>query len=119
MRMALVIDDELDICLMITKHLQNMHFQTHYARTVKDAQEKMAIPPYDLMMIDLNLPDGSGFDVMQNIRDLKLKSKIIVISAHDSEYDRALAMGASLFLTKPFTTRTINEALKTLNLMPN
>lgn len=119
MRMALVIDDELDICLMVTKHLQNMQFLTQFACTVKDAQEKITLPPYDLMLIDLNLPDGSGFDVLQNIRDLNLKSKIIVISAHDSEYTRAMAMGATLFLTKPFTTRSINQALKTLNMMPN
>jgi len=120
MRKALVIDDELDICLMVTRHLQHMHFQTSYALTVEEALFKVNNPACacELMFIDINLPDGSGFDVMNDVKALKLDSKIIVISAYDSEADKALEMGASLFLTKPFTTKKINEALKTLNFLP-
>jgi DNA-binding response OmpR family regulator len=115
---ALVIDDELDICLMMNLHLQNLHFETQYARTVKDARLKVDISPFELMVIDLNLTDGSGLEVIGYVRDLNLTSKIIVISAHDSESNKALLMGASLFISKPFTIRTINEALKKLNFLP-
>jgi DNA-binding response OmpR family regulator len=115
---ALVIDDELDICLMMNRHLQNLHFETQYALTVKDALLKLGISPFEFMFIDLNLTDGSGFDVISYVREMNLTSKIIVISAHDSESNKAMEMGASLFISKPFTTRTINEALRKLNFLP-
>jgi len=115
MKNALVIDDELDICLMITKHLQKMQFETRYALTVKDARGKVNTPTYDLMFIDLTLPDGSGFDIMRYIKEMKINTKIVVISAHENESAKALGMGASLFISKPFTTKSINDALEKLH----
>lgn len=119
MSRALVVDDELDICLMITKHLQNLHFETHYALTVKEAHLKLINSTYDIMFIDLNLTDGSGFDVIQYRNKLNLKTKIVVISAYDSEANKAIEAGANLFLAKPFAVKRINETLKTLNFLPN
>jgi DNA-binding NtrC family response regulator len=115
---ALVIDDELDICLMMSRHLQNLKFETQYSLTVKDACLKVDITPYELMFIDLNLTDGSGFDVINYVHKLNLTSKMIVISAYDSEENKAIEMGASLFISKPFTIKTINEALRKLNFLP-
>jgi DNA-binding response OmpR family regulator len=116
---TLVVDDELDICLMVTKHLQKMQFETDYALTVKDACSKVDKSIYDFIFLDLNLSDGSGFDLMKYMKEMNLSSKIIVISAHDNESARALSMGAHLFLNKPFTMKTINDALRTLNFLPN
>ena|SRR5688572_18880234 len=117
--MALVIDDELDICLMVTRHLQNLHFDTQYATTVQEACAKVRCSNFGLMFVDLTLPDGSGFDVINYVNTLKLTPKIIVISAQENQAAKALAMGVSLFINKPFTIKTVNEALKTLNFMPN
>ncbi len=116
---TLVVDDELDICLMVTNHLQKLQFETDYALTVKDARFKVSKSIYDFIFLDLNLTDGSGFDFIQHMKELNLNSKIIVISAHDNESKRALAMGAHLFVNKPFTMKTINDALRTLNFLPN
>lgn len=116
---TLVVDDELDICLMVTKHLQKMQFETDYALTVKEARRKVDKSIYDFIFLDLNLTDGSGFDLIQYMKGLNLNSKIIVISAHDNESSKALAMGAHLFVNKPFTMKTINDALRTLNFLPN
>lgn len=113
--MALVIDDELDICLMVTKHLQHLNFTTQYAVTVKDACLKIRSSTFELMFIDLTLPDGSGFDVIRYVNELKLTPKMIVISAQDNQEAKALAQGVSLFINKPFTIKTVNEALKSLN----
>jgi DNA-binding response OmpR family regulator len=115
MGMALVIDDELDICLMVTKHLQNLNFKTQYAITVKDACLKIRSSTFELMFIDLTLPDGSGFDIIHYVNELKLTPKMIVISAQDNQEAKALALGVSLFINKPFTIKTVNEALKSLH----
>jgi DNA-binding response OmpR family regulator len=116
---TLVVDDELDICLMVSRHLQKLQFRTDYSLTVKDARLKVNSAAYEFIFIDLNLTDGSGFEVINYMKDLNLNSKIIVISAHDNESSRALAMGAHLFVSKPFTMKAINDALRTLNFLPN
>ena len=116
---TLVVDDELNICLMVTKHLQKLQFLTDYSLTVKDARLKVKKEDYEFIFIDLNLPDGSGFEVINYMKELNLTTKIIVISAHDNESGRALATGAHLFVTKPFSMKEINDALRTLNFLPN
>ena len=119
MSKALIIDDEIDICLMIAKHLQHLKFETQYALTVKEARLKLLSSAYDVVFLDLNLTDGSGFDVIHYRNKLNLDAKIVVISAYDSESSKALQAGANLFLAKPFALRSINESLIALNFLPN
>jgi CheY-like chemotaxis protein len=115
---ALIVDDEIEICMMVAKHLQNLGFETQYALTVKEAKLKLLGSSYDIMFMDLNLTDGSGFDIIHHRNHMKLKTKIVVISAYDSESSKTTEAGADLFLPKPFAIRRINEALDTLNLLP-
>jgi DNA-binding NtrC family response regulator len=118
MSKVLVVDDELDICLMITKHLRDLQFETQYAQTVKEAYGKLLSSSYDVMFIDLNLTDGSGFDVIEQKNKLNPDAKIIVISAYDSEAPKALQAGANYFIAKPFAIKRINETLRALNFLP-
>lgn len=118
MAKILVIDDELDICLMLTRHLKSLNFDSEYARTVHDASIQMNKHTYDLMFIDLNLLEGSGYDIIKLVKKQHLKTKIIVISAHDSEGNQARDKGADLFIAKPFSTKIVNEALKSINILP-
>ena len=118
MTKALIIDDELDICLMVTNHLRKLRFDVDYALTVEDARKKVSSYTYAFMLVDLNLIDGTGFEVIDYVNELKLSSKIIVISAYDSEASKVLEKGASLFIPKPFTIKKVDDALKTLNFLP-
>jgi DNA-binding response OmpR family regulator len=99
--------------------MMNWIFATDYALTVKDACLKVDSGSYEFIFIDLSLTDGSGFDVISYMKQLHLTAKIIVISAHVNERSKALAVGAHLFMSKPFNTKAINEALRTLNFLPN
>lgn len=113
---ALVVDDELDICLMVTNHLRRLNFETQYALTVKDAFAKVDTFPFELMLLDLNLSDGSGLEVLEYVTTLESRPKIIVISAYDSEKEKVLEKGADFFIPKPFTLKKVSEALGTLDL---
>jgi DNA-binding NtrC family response regulator len=115
---ALVVDDELEICMMVAKYLQNLGFETQYAITVREARVHLLSSPFDVIFLDLNLTDGSGFELIHYKEQLNLRTKIIVISAYDGEASKAVDAGASLFLPKPFATKRINEALESLNLLP-
>jgi DNA-binding response OmpR family regulator len=103
---------------MITKHLRDLQFETQYAQTVKEAYGKLLSSSYDVMFIDLNLTDGSGFDVIEQKNKLNPDAKIIVISAYDSEAPKALQAGANYFIAKPFAIKRINETLRALNFLP-
>jgi len=116
MKRALVVDDEVDICMLLMKHLETVGFETQYALTAKEARLKLLSSPYEIMFIDLNLADGSGFDIINFRNKLNLKTKIIVISAYDSAASKAIDTGANFFVTKPFAIKKINEALGTLDL---
>lgn len=115
----LIVDDEVDICVMLAKYLQSLSFETDYVSTVKQTMQSIDAHLYDVLFVDLNLLEGSGYDVIDYAKRLNLTSKIVVISAHDSEATRAIYKGADIFIAKPFTTRTINEALKTLHVLPS
>ena len=84
---------------------------------IAEGLQKIASASYDLIFVDLNLTDGSGYDLIKVLQESKSASKVIVISAYDSEKAKALQKGASLFLAKPFTKKSIDESLQKLNFL--
>ncbi|MBL0745109.1 response regulator [Chryseolinea lacunae] len=115
MRKILVVDDELEICLLVTQYLKKLGYETDFALSISEALSKISGSPFDILFVDLNLTDGSGYDLISTLQESKNASKIIVISAYDSERQKALQKGASVFLAKPFTIKGIDESLQKLN----
>jgi DNA-binding response OmpR family regulator len=116
---VLVVDDELDICILLTKQLKKLGFQTSSCQSIQEARIKISTSSFDLYFVDLNLADGSGYDLIETIRDVDQKTKIIVISAFEGERQKILQAGASLFVPKPFTNEMIRQALLNLNVLQN
>lgn len=116
MSRVLVVDDEEEICVLVTQYLKKLGYDVTYSQSIKDAIRRIATSSYDLLFVDLSLSDGSGYDLMNALRELNAPSKVIVISAHDNERPEALQRGASLFLAKPFSKKAIVESLRKLNL---
>ncbi len=112
---VLVVDDEIDICTLVTRQLKSIGILAEYALSIKEALTKTAANSYDLYIIDLNLTDGSGFTLMKKLKEMQLLSKIIIISAYDNESKQAITNGADLFVAKPLSKKTINDALQTVN----
>ncbi len=117
MNKILVVDDEIEICLLVTRYLKKMGFDASYALSISEALAKISMISFDLLFIDLNLADGSGYDLINTLQESKVSSKIIIISAYDSERQKALQKGASLFMAKPFTKKSISESLQKLNFL--
>ncbi|GAB3895622.1 hypothetical protein GCM10028825_39920 [Spirosoma agri] len=71
---------------------------------------------FDAIFLDLNLPDGIGFDLLPFIKEDQAQAKIIMISAFDgqAERKRATEQGADYFVGKPFTRRSVELALQTI-----
>lgn len=112
---VLVVDDELDICILVTKYLDNKGIKAGYALTIKEALYKTTLTKYDLYIVDLNLTDGSGYDLIHKLKELQSPAKIIMITAYDGEAKRALENGANYFLQKPLSKKMLDQALHTVN----
>lgn len=112
---VLVVDDEPDICILVTKFLQARGAAADYALTISDALVKASNGRYELFIIDLNLGGGSGYDLISELKEMEITSKIILISAHDGEAQNAIHKGADYFIAKPLSRNSLNEALQQIN----
>lgn len=113
---VLIIDDELDVCYLLSGILNRKKLNTSYVNTLGDAEVAMRNDVPDLIFLDNHLPDGYGLDFISFIKNKLPHTKIIMITAHDSaeERNRAYREGVDLFLSKPFSRGLIYETLENL-----
>ncbi|MEO6914669.1 MAG: response regulator [Chitinophagaceae bacterium] len=111
---ALIIDDELDVCYLLSGILRKKELNTSYVNTLGEAEIALRTDVPDLIFLDNHLPDGYGLDFISYIKNNLPQAKIIMITAHDSaeERNRAYREGADLFLSKPFSRELIYETLE-------
>lgn len=107
MTKILVVEDEPAIAESIAYSLRRDGYAAQIVGTVAAAEREIGTA--DLVILDLMLPDGSGFEVLGTARRLKAAPPVIVLSSRDSEADRvaALETGADDYVTKPFSPREI------------
>src|ERR1700683_1403135 len=100
---VLVVDDEIQIQRLLKLGLSEGRFRVIAARNAAEALELQSSLAPDLVILDLGLPDRSGFEVLEEIRKLS-PVPVIVLSARDGEADkvRAFELGADDYVTKPF-----------------
>ncbi|MAX78980.1 MAG: response regulator [Crocinitomicaceae bacterium] len=112
-RNALIIDDELDICMLLSNILRQQSFKTNYALNLHDAQEQLNENAPDIVLLDLNLPDGSGFDIIPTLKAANPNVTIIIQSAHDGieEKEKALHHGIDHFFSKPINVAELKAVI--------
>ncbi len=103
----LVVEDEPAIAESISYGLRRDGYAVAIAPTLADAERELE--GVDLVVLDLMLPDGSGFDLLGKVRQKDMSIAVIVLSSRDAEADRvaALETGADDYVTKPFSPREI------------
>lgn len=104
---ALVVDDDPDIRKVIGAYLTKLGFQVSYASDGRKAIEQLDLARPTLLCVDLMLPESSGYDVCDHVRNsATLRGlPILMISARTMPEDRAYAeeLGVRRYLAKPFT----------------
>lgn len=111
---ALIIDDEVDLCSLLSIQLRSMGVPNEFVNTIREAKVKFRENKYELIFLDLNLTDGSGFEMLDFIKGYPKNQKVIVISAYDSERKKVMEQGADFFLPKPFTKKKVAEILDSI-----
>ncbi len=112
----LIIEDDHEIQESIMAYLAPEGYLCEQAFDFSNASDKIESFDYDCLLIDINLPDGSGLDLIKQTKQLKKLSGIIVITARDAINDRvkALEFGADDYLVKPFNLAELNARIKSL-----
>lgn len=100
----LVVEDDIQIQKFVCYALKNKGYQYASSTTGQGALSKLVLENYDIMLLDLGLPDFDGMDVIRKVREWS-EIPIIVVSARDQDKDKvaALDIGADDYLTKPFS----------------
>ncbi len=117
-RSVLVVDDEANIVLSLEFLLKRAGYEVRVARNGEEAVKAVAERTPDLIILDVMMPTLDGYHVCETIRaDPKLRSvRILMLTAksRDVEREKALALGADDYITKPFSTRELVERVKTI-----
>ena len=112
-RTILMVEDETSITEPLAEALDREGFDTRVAGTVADAIEQAASELPDLVLLDVMLPDGSGYDVARTLRE-RSKVPIIMLTARGEETDRivGLELGADDYIVKPFSAREVAARIR-------
>ncbi len=100
----LVVEDEPSLQEVIQKTLEKERFVVELADNLSAAKEKTGVYDYDCILLDIMLPDGSGLELLQHLKESRKSENVIIISAKDSIEDKieGLNLGADDYLAKPF-----------------
>lgn len=100
----LVVEDEIKITRFIKKGLEMEHYAVEVAYDGEDALAKAEVNNYDLIILDIMLPKIDGFEVCRQLREKKIETPIVMLTARDMIEDKikGLDAGADDYLTKPF-----------------
>ena len=112
-RTILMVEDEESITVPLAEALRREGFETQVAGTVAEALEKAGQQMPDLVLLDVMLPDGSGYDVCRTLRE-RSKVPIIMLTARGEETDRivGLELGADDYIVKPFSAREVAARIR-------
>ena len=104
----LLIEDERTLCDAVARRLRRLGYSVDLAYDGEQALQLLEVECYDLVLLDLMIPQVSGMDVMEHIRK-KSVVPIIILSARDTEADKTLGlgMGADDYITKPFSVAEV------------
>ena len=113
---VLIIEDEKALADSMDEYLSREGYHCEKVAMFRKATEKINLYKYDCVIVDIGLPDGSGLDVIRELKRNKSEVGIIIVSARDNLNDRidGLEIGADDYLTKPFHLSELNARIKSI-----
>ncbi|MDW8800285.1 response regulator transcription factor [Clostridium sp. A1-XYC3] len=115
MNKLLLVEDDESLALGIEFSLRDEGYEVSRAATIEASKSLFNSEPFDLLILDINLPDGSGYDLCKYIRE-KSNVPIIFLTALDDEVNVILGLeiGGDDYITKPFRVRELLSRVKAL-----
>ncbi|HHC80945.1 MAG TPA: response regulator transcription factor [Flavobacteriia bacterium] len=112
----LIVEDEIELLETIVSYLKNEDFICEKATTFFEAEDKLISFKYDIILLDITLPDGNGIDLLKLIKEESPTTGVLIVSAKDSLDDKltGLDLGADDYITKPFHLAELNSRINSL-----
>ncbi len=113
---VLMVEDAADLAEAVTAGLNRSGMACDWAEGVESAKDFLAVQSYDALVLDINLPDGTGTDLLRGLRANGDRTPVLMLTALLSVDDRvgALDLGADDYLVKPFDQRELEARLRAL-----
>ncbi|WP_101844604.1 response regulator transcription factor [Halobacillus sp. Marseille-P3879] len=112
----LIVDDEESIVTLLKYNIDQAGYKTDVAYTGNEALEKASSTIYDMIVLDVMLPEMDGMEVCKQLRQKQVQTPILMLTAKDDEFDKVLGLelGADDYLTKPFSPREVVARIKAI-----
>lgn len=116
MKKVVIIEDEKDISELVQLHLEDLDCSVKAFRNGQEGFEYALNNSFDLMILDINLPEKNGIDICKALRKEDIQSPILMLTARSEEIDKVLGLetGADDYMTKPFSIRELVARVKAI-----
>ena len=112
----LIIEDSLRLIEDMQSFLESHNHVVETATTFEAAREKLFLYSYDVVVVDLGLPDGNGLDLIRDFREENKETGVLILTAKDAVEDKVkgLNLGADDYMTKPFHKAELNARINSI-----
>ncbi|MEJ7767660.1 MAG: response regulator transcription factor [Chitinophagaceae bacterium] len=116
MRKILLVEDDPEITRLLDLHFDSSVFELTCCSKGKEAIEKAGNGDYNLILLDITLPDGNGMEICKSLRKQGIQTPIMMLTCHAEEANKVLALelGADDYVTKPFGVLELMARVKAL-----
>lgn len=113
---VLLVEDQPDLAHNVQQYLSTQHIECDHAARYSQAIQMLGAGEYDVVLLDIMLPDGNGLDLFNHIQILEEKPGVIIVSAKNSIEDKVqgLDLGADDYMAKPYHLSELNARIKSL-----
>ena len=115
MEQLLIVEDDWDLNQGLCKALKTVGRQIVSCTDLRSAREQLALATPSLVLLDVNLPDGSGLDLLREIKEQTPALPVVLLTANDTDMDivNGLEQGADDYITKPFSLSVLRARVNT------
>ena len=113
---VLIVEDDKDISELLEIHLKDLYCEVRIEENGVKGYQLATSEPFELIILDINLPDKDGLDICRDLRAKKINTPIMMLTARSEEIDKILGLetGADDYLTKPFSVREFIARVRAL-----
>ena len=109
---TLIVEDSATLCAIYAQYLDGSGLEVDSVETLSAARESLAKADLQLVLLDIELPDGNGLDLIDDLQQLSPQPAVVVMTGYGADYaEQAIARGADDFLNKPFDAARLRVTL--------
>jgi len=112
----LIVEDDIDILEILNSFLKKQGYKVSQAKNYFEAEDKLITFSYDVILLDISLPDGNGLQLLKFLKSKNIDAGVLIVSAKNSLDDKleGLNLGADDYITKPFDLSELNARINAL-----